>query len=270
MAKNLFLLPVFLLMFSCMGSKDAKQGEIEEIQEPEESTEIVAEEMQMNAPTRTDVYFKATGTEPFWGLEISPATVKLDIMDGGVIMTPHVEPIQAMDENVKMYSIETESVRLRIQLQQLDCVNQMSGEVSPYAVTIDLEYTGNGDKKHFEGCGTYVTDYRLHDIWVLETLNGLAMKNDDFMGKLPSMEVNTTENTFNGFAGCNQMNGQLFYERGLIRFTDIVTTKRFCPPPNKENEFLKALASATDYSIGNNRLELSNDNGSLLVFKKID
>jgi len=60
-----------------------------------------------------------------------------------------------------------------------------------------------------------------------------------------------------------------FFEKGLLRFTNIITTKMMCQN-NKEDEFLKALKSATSYKIENNRLWLSNPDKLLVVFKKVD
>ena len=217
----------------------------------------------------TAVYFKATGTEPFWGLELSDHRIKLNTI-GDSIITPGVAPIRAMDANVKLYKTQTESHDMTIQITQSECTNTMSGKVSPYTVTID--YKSNTDKSltTLQGCGDYITDYRLHDIWVLEQMNGSTITPSDFSKEFPSMEINSTTNKFSGFAGCNRMNGSLFFEKGLLRFTNIATTEMLCEPNNKEAAFLKALQSSTTYAIGNNRLTLSNPNGELLIFKKID
>ena len=92
----------------------------------------------------------------------------------------------------------------------------------------------------------------------------------DYKEKLPFMEVNSATNSFMGFSGCNTMNGKLIFEKGLLRFTDIVGTKMMCGSNNQENTFLKALRSTTTYKIENNRLWLSNPSGLQLNFKKID
>ena len=101
-------------------------------------------------------------------------------------------------------------------------------------------------------------------------MNGEKVSENNFQKSLPMLEINSAENTFMGFAGCNQMNGKLFSEKSLLRFTNISTTKMMCPQGNKESEFLAALRSSTTYFIENNRLQLSNIDGLLLVFKKID
>jgi heat shock protein HslJ len=110
----------------------------------------------------------------------------------------------------------------------------------------------------------------LHDIWVLEKLNGKTVSASDFMKELPNLEINSATNNFLGFAGCNRMNGTIFFERGLLRFTNIITTRMACPGNNKESEFLKALQSTTSYKVENMRLILTNPSGEKLVCKKVD
>jgi heat shock protein HslJ len=215
------------------------------------------------------VYFKASGTEPFWSLTISEKMIKLKTI-GDSIMTPHTSPVQVQDANIKQYKLHTEMVKMNIQINQTECINAMSGLASPYTVDIELNKGNETEFTTLQGCGEYITDYRLHDIWVLETLNGKEVSKEDFKKDLPLMEINAASNSFSGFAGCNRMNGKLFFEQGVLRFTDIVTTKMMCKPNNKESEFLRALQKCTAFKIENNRLTLANPDGKLIIFKKID
>ncbi len=217
----------------------------------------------------TSSYFKANGTEPFWGLEISENGIKFTTI-GDSIMTPHVDPIRAMDANVKMYKSETEAVTMTIQIIQQACTNAMSGAEFPYRASITFKRATDENTSEWEGCGHYITDYRLHDIWVLESINGSAVTKTDFSKEYPTLEINSGTNTFMGFAGCNRMNGRTFFERGLLSFTNIATTKMLCEPNNKEPEFLKALQHTTRYRIENNHLTLTNPGRESIVFKKID
>ena len=216
-------------------------------------------------------YFTASGNEPFWNIAISDDQIEFTSLITGFesIKVPHVEPIRAMDANVKMYRINTESIQMKIQIFQSECINSMSGKVSKYTVKIDLKSKKDAEYKILEGCGSYTTDYRLADIWVLEELNRVKITSTDFAKEVPLIEISTTDNKFNGYAGCNRMNGTLFFEKGLLRFTNIITTKMMCQN-NKENEFINALQRATTYKIEDNRLWLSNPNGLLVVFKKVD
>lgn len=232
------------------------------------------ETTSITAPQEEDmtVYFKATGNEPFWGLKIGKdKTVFTSLIEGKENLSfSSVEPVRAADSNIKMYTLSNSTTHLLITIQQMNCQDSMSGAVSPYKVTVVIKNNLGDDFKKVTGCGTYITDYRLHDIWVLEELNGKKVSLTDFQKELPRIEIHAAENRFMGFGGCNSINGSIFYEKDLLRFTNVVSTLMACAPGNKEDEFTKALQSTTTYSIGNNRLKLSNPSGKLLVFKKVD
>lgn len=216
------------------------------------------------------IYFRAVGNEPEWSLKISENTIEFTSLKPGFdsLNSAHIEPVRAMDANVKMYKVVTETGIMNIQIEQKECVNTMSGDKSPYSVRIEM--TINNKSTNFSGCGNYVTDYRLNDIWVLEKFNGKNVSLDDFSKELPNLEINSSTNNFLGFAGCNRMNGTLFFERGLLRFTKVITTRMACLGTNKESEFLKTLQSTTSYKVENLRLVLSNPSGEKLVFRKVD
>ncbi len=256
---NLIIDDVPMMRFKKAGTKT--------INDLAKSKPATVPENQIN--NKADVYFKASGTEPFWFLELSEQQIKLKTITDSII-TPYTAPLQARDSNVKMYKIQTESSRLNMQITQSECTDAMSGKLSPYTVSVEYKKNAEPSLHKIEGCGAYITDYRLHDIWVLEKLNGKSMDKTNFNSDLPSMEINSTTKAFTGFAGCNRMNGKLFFEKELLRFTDIATTKMMCDSDNNENAFLKAFRTATTYKIENNRLWLSNPSEELLIFKKID
>ena len=216
-----------------------------------------------------NIYFKSSGTEPFWGLTISDDKIVFKTINDSLV-TPHVEPILAMDANVKLYRVKTKTGQLNIQISQQECINAMSGEASPYAVSIEYKRNETSEMEKLQGCGQYITDYRLHDIWVLEVLHGRKISKVDFSKEFPMLEIYAKENKFLGFAGCNRMSGSLFFEKGKLRFTNLASTKMMCESANKEAEFITALQSSNKYQIENNRLILSNSSEVKVIFKKID
>lgn len=216
-------------------------------------------------------YFKAQGNEPFWSVEISASDIRFKgIEKDNYFNAPHVEPVQAMDANVKMYVATTEKGSIRITITQEKCVDSMSGINYNYTVTVELTIEKVSEPTIYKGCGNYSIDYRLHDIWVLETLEGKPMLADYFLNDLPMVEINSKMANFTGFGGCNRIRGSLFQERTTLRFTDILSSKMACDAKNKEDQFLKALQSSTTYEIKDNRLYLSNPEGIKVIFKKID
>lgn len=262
MKKWIHLLVIVSLITSCKTSVT--------IQKEVVKTEPTPAFKQQMENLEQGIYFRASGNEPEWSLKISEKTFEFTSLKPSFesLKADHVEPIREMDANVKMYRVATESRTLNIQILQQECVNTMSGEKFPYSVRIEM--VKNNNSTNISGCGNYVTDSRLHDIWVLEKLNGKMISITDFIQELPNLEINSSTNSFLGFAGCNRMYGMLFFERGLLRFTNIITTRMACPSNNKESEFLKALQSSTSYKVENRRLTLSNPSVETLVFKKVD
>ncbi|WP_223033399.1 META domain-containing protein [Hanstruepera marina] len=269
MKKFAILLISLCLIISSCADKKADKNKDSTIQKTNlDSTTPIQTKPAKDKKEVTDVYFKANGTEPFWSLTISERMIKLKTI-GDSILTPHTIPDRAQDANIKLYRLHTEMAKLNIQINHSECVQVSSGMTMPYSVTVDYMKGRATEFTKLEGCGKYNTDYRLHDIWVLETLNGHPVSNAQFANKLPSIEINSSNNSFTGYAGCNNMNGKLFFEHGILRFTDIASTKKMCPN-NTETEFLNALKAVTKYKLENNRLWLSNPSKELLVFKKVD
>jgi heat shock protein HslJ/uncharacterized membrane protein len=217
-------------------------------------------------------YFKATGNEPSWDLTLSEKNIEFKSLVPSFenFNLPHTNPVQAMDANVKMYHIETESGTLNVKIQQGTYSDTMSDQKWPYSVTVEVKKGTDKTFKTFEGGGQYITDIRLYDIWVLEQINDKKAVLTDYNGNFPRIEINSTKNEFYGFSGCNAINGKLFFEKGLLRFVNGISTLMACPDGNKEHEFMTALQSVTTYTVANMRLTLSNPSGVLLVFKKVD
>ncbi|MGQ3677012.1 META domain-containing protein [Tenacibaculum discolor] len=268
--KNLIpiLLSACIAISACSNKKDKKTP----INKTVTTDSVQKTSTATSKKTITDAYFKAHGVEPFWNLTISDNMIKLKTLhDSDSIIIPHTEPIYAQDSNVKMYNLQTELAEVRIQINQMECINAMSGKSFPYSVTINYKKEKDTDYTTLEGCGQYITNYRLHDIWALEELNGTKVSKEDFGKELPYIEINTVKNTFMGTSGCNRVTGKLFSERERIRFTNIASTEMLClKGGKKEQEFTKALASTISYKIANNRLTLLNPDKTLLVFKKVD
>lgn len=216
-------------------------------------------------------YFSAQGTTPLeWSVEISETMISLRSDDGSLERNfPHVEPVKAMDANVKYYYAETESGSIKIDIVQKDCQKPEGDDRVTYEVKI-YSIDGKGLETVFEGYGEYRVDYRLHDVWVLEQMQGREVTQEMFLSELPMIEIRAKEKDFSGFGGCNKIFGKLFQERELLRFFDISNSKMMCDTKNKEDFFLRLLQSGTGYELKNSRLYISNPNGVLLVLKKID
>lgn len=217
----------------------------------------------------TTVFFKGSGTEPFWNITISDDKFVYKTPEDSIIL-PFTKPNLVTDGKVKLYKIETETALFSIKISQQKCTNEMSGEISPYAVNIKFKKNKSSNFETIYGCGQYVMDYRLHDIWVLEELNGKKISVSDFGNEFPMLEIYANTNKFSGFSGCNSINGSLFFEKGKLQFINIASTEKLCINANKETELITTLQNICNYSIGNNRLTLDDNLGKKIIFKKVD
>ena len=117
--------------------------------------------------------------------------------------------------------------------------------------------------------GNGSADLLLHDIWVVESINGAKYSRAEGQDLHPTVEIYLAEKRFLGNTGCNNMNGSMNVEGDKISFSDITTTKMFCVDVD-ETSFITSLRKANKYKIEKMRLYLYDDDKEVLVFKKID
>lgn len=212
--------------------------------------------------------FKATGNEPFWNIEIDFTNKKMKFksMEGISIITPLPKLVKPQDIDAVSYRAQTESGTLQVMIIRDECTDSMSGKKSGYKVRVNVQM-GNGDMKTYKGCGDYKGDYRLHDLWVLESLNGKQM---DSKTKAPNLEFNLVENKLYGFGGCNRINGDIEMTNDSIKIGNAISTMMACPNLDTEKMFLDAISEKELYfSFSEGKLTLKNSTDTL-VFKKID
>ncbi|SDY58462.1 META domain-containing protein [Hymenobacter psychrophilus] len=224
-----------------------------------------------DALRRRGVDFVATGTEPFWSLELTPGQMRFRTVAGAdSLLLPLPAPSQAQDAPVLRYRAKTAAEELIITIAQRPCQNAMSGEMLPYTVTVQAQTAAQPTVRSFAGCGRYLGDYRLHDLWALESMDGQAVVAAQFGQKKPYLELNLTTEQVLGFSGCNGLGGSLTPERAGLRFGTLRGTMMACPALAFEQKFLKALSGQSfTHQIENRRLTLKNRT-STLVFRKFD
>lgn len=215
--------------------------------------------------------FVASGNEPFWSLEMDMEGTMLfrSLTDAPQLSTPVPEPQRAQDANVTRYRAVAASSEIIVQMQEKVCHDNMSGEKFPFTVNIDVKANEAKDFTHFKGCGRYLPDYRLHDIWVLKELNGSAITEKDYTREQPRMELNPGEGTVMGVTGCNEFSGQLITHGNVIAFRQLVSTKMACGQ-SRETDFLQALNAADHFMWEERYLWLYKGDAVVCKFLKVD
>ncbi len=216
--------------------------------------------------------FYAFGNEPFWSLDMDfEKGYRFKNLDGLEFNAPPVEPVKAMDADVSRYRSITESGEIIIQLNQTECTDTMSGQKFDYSVTIDFKTSKGTDYKTYKGCGNYVLDYRLHDIWAIIEVDGTKVNRADFKKNAPKMEINLTEHTVFGSDGCNTFRGSVKTERNKIQFGPLASTMMACIDNTEiSSKIGKILSSKTLTFKRENNLVFYDNGKKVMELKHID
>jgi heat shock protein HslJ/uncharacterized membrane protein len=212
------------------------------------------------------VDFVASGNEPFWSMEIAfDNKILFKVLQGDSLVTATPAPTKLMDVAATSYRTKIGSEQLDIIIYDKPCEDNMSGKELPKTVEIT-----HGDKK-YTGCGSYLSDYRLNDIWVLESINDGAINLADFPRGLPRIELNLTMNQVFAFAGCNEFSGAMEIQGKRIHFGRFSGTLMACKNMNFESEYLSKLANKTiPFRIEPGKLILQISADSSYNYKKVD
>lgn len=265
---NLLLL-ILLLSCSVKEKPVSTSAGVKSSQKVKESTaEPKVVDFQMNL-WQQGIDFYARGNEPSWALDMDfEKQLQFSTMDGFKISVPVVKGDKAMDANVTRYYAEVESGTLIITIQEQKCNDTMSDQQFDFSVTIQVKLGNENDYKEYSGCGNYVADYSLHDIWVLKSLNEKTLKQNE----LPRFEFFAKDRRILGNASCNDFSGS-YYHIGIkeLQFSDMSMTKKLCDDMEIENILYKSVfGRRMKYSKESLNLILSGYDGIKLVFKKID
>lgn len=150
-----FILCITVFCFSC---KQTNSKTVKNAVSSDKSSEVT-----LLKPVNTIPYFKASGAEPFWNLEISEANIRFKTATNFII-TPYNDPVSTQDGNLKRFKSETDSLLVIITFSNNDCENSRTENVTSYRVSIDYKNNTANNNQKFEGCGTYTKDFRLHGI----------------------------------------------------------------------------------------------------------
>ncbi len=217
--------------------------------------------------------FYAVGNEPSWSLDIDfgKGMRFKSLTTVAELNTPPGSQAKAQDADVTRYFAETEAGTLIVTVLRGECVDTMSGERFPYRVRTEAKRSIDADFTLFEGCGRYVVDYRLNDIWVLTRLGERTLKAQDFAKGLPVIEFHLADNRVAGHSGCNRLSGSFQARGNKITFGQFATTRMACPNMAFEHEYLSMITDKTlRYAIDDGRLVLTDDEDITLAFDKTD
>ena len=259
MNKNLIIITFITLLVSAMG-----------IAQNSEEESYNTKFIQKKADQGIDFY--ALGNEPFWSLDMDfEKEFQFKNMDGLSIVVPAIEGVKAMDADITRYRSVNDTHELIIQMQRLDCSDTMSDNKFNYMVTIDYKEITDKDYHEISGCGNFVPDYRLHNIWTVENIDNKSLKEIEFMKGQPLIEINMVENKISGHDGCNNFMGGIGYEKGYLIIGNLAGTRMACPNMDLSNEITKVLSDKKlTYKFKDRKLYFIDRDRTVMSLKNID
>jgi len=265
----LLFIALTAMVLSCKSSEEtsakAKKETLLKEQEIVESS--LAEQLKYSG-----IDFYARGNEPFWALDLDYQNkfifngLGLDSM----VFNP-VQPEKAMDANAMRFYTEIDGGHILININESECTDNMSGEAYNFNVNIEIER--NGSEESYHGCGNFIPDYRLHDIWVLTEIYDDSL---ELMRKLSrpigQLEFKVDERLTMGKFICNSFTGGFWLQGNEVRFKTLASTQMLCKPNPEINEhaIYTAMGKVNRFDIKNGYLYFYNRTKLLMVYKKVD
>ncbi len=274
--QKLILITSILIFVSCGTNQQAaetKKTTVESPQEGLENKENNGMQKILLKKIAEGIDFYATGNEPFWTFDMDfDKSIRFKTMNGIDFRTPPTKPEKTQDPNITIYKAITESGEINIQLIHQKCVDNMSGAEFSYQVKVQYKTTLDSEYKTFEGCGQYVPDFRLHNIWLIKEVDGITIKPNTFKNKQPILELNLTKNTLFGNNGCNMFNGPIEVQNNKIIFGMYATTMMACPDNHEiTTKIMQCIDRTTlDYKFEKNLLILSKNGIVKMALQNID
>lgn len=266
--KSILLIPISLLfLFSCAVSENTGSNQ-KQISYTE--VEIVDPSFYQEKFLR-GIKFFARGNEPFWTIDIySQDKIIFSELNEAEIKATNVKESIGKNLYETIFTAETENGELIVSIVRDSCQDNMSGERFEYNVSVIIKNSSTVEKV-FNGCGRYLFDYRLNDIWVMEEMTDVVLNKESLMKGLPMFEFNLREKRISGHAGCNQFFGGIELKGNLISFGNLAATKMACPDMTVEQKVFQTLSQNNfTYKIEKLKLILESNSGLKMVFKKTD
>lgn len=266
--KLIFLIPLIIIFLLSCTASDKSQNRNEQISST--NNEIVDPSFYQEKYLK-GIKFFARGNEPFWSLDIySDNKIVFSEMNEPEVVALNYKEEKSNRENEIIISAQTNNGELVVSILRDSCQDNMSGEMFDHQVSVRIKNSSSGEIL-LNGCGKYLYDYRLNDIWVMEELTDVVLKKENLMKGLSMFEFNLREMRVSGHAGCNQFFGKIILKGNSISFGTMASTKMACPDMTVEQKVFQALnQNSFTYKIDKLKLILESESGIKMVFRKTD
>jgi heat shock protein HslJ len=267
MKQLIILFIILLFLYNCSSTSEIKKETEKNIFQDVDS--VVLSSFYQNKFIQGADFF-ARGNEPFWTIEIeSEKEIKFSSLFEVNSIITIIKQIELKANNEINFHAQNDSLDLKVTIIKQSCEDNMSGELFDYKVKVDLRKMNETTHNLFEGCGRYLYDYRLNNIWILQEITGVEPNLDKLMKNNPMFEFDLKQMKFRVHNSCNYLMGKIELMGKQLSFDVVINTKKTCSDPEAESTIVNAINKKTfTYNIKNQELVLENKQGIKIVFIK--
>lgn len=203
--------------------------------------------------------FSASGNDPVsWTLTLDlEKNFTFKPADGKTLITSPVTVVS--QSGTDTYTTKTDAGPMKVVVSNEQCITG-SKEAISRKVAISI------NNKQYTGCGKYLYDFLLNDIWELEYINNKEPLASDYRKQLPRIEFNLQQSKMLGYDGCNDINSTITIQGNHISFAVIIGSTGNC---TTSKLFIEKLSGRTvDYYIKDDKLVLYLIDDSKITFRK--
>lgn len=232
-----------------------------------DSISVLEEEFINNS-----IDFYAIAPDSLWSLYMDfERAFHFKTLDGDEIYVPAVKGDKAKDANFTRFYAEVEKGELLITIQKQECQDTTTNQSFDFSVHVKFKYASENEFKEFFGCGTYLQDITLHNIWVLDKVNDKTILTNNNHER-PRFEFFSNKGQVLGNTGCNNFKGNFsIVDYKVVQFSNMTIATNTCNDMNVEHVLNETVfGKSMKYSREDTFLHLSGYDGTELIFKKMD
>ena len=204
-------------------------------------------------PAAAQSAYHATGTEPFWSLDIGKGSIIFKDQGRGLRIVT-ATPVPRPSFNGRRYVTR----RITIDVTRKTCSDGMSERSYPDTVTVSI------GRRIYRGCGGEpMLDSAALDgsRWRIASIDGRAVRT------ARPTEIRFDGDRVAGNAGCNSFGGSYRIQRGALIAERVISTKMACPGPGMqvEGKFFGIIAGPARLTLGDRTMTLAAPSGTAIL-----
>jgi len=243
-------------MCSCANNRTVKTAQVIEGQRKSRLPD------SLNRKWETGTDLSASGIAPVnWKLDadFDKEIIFVSADGNNLRLIPVFKFTEGTEENI--YRVSTGDSSLDILISQKGCTNSETDNLKK-SVQVKL---GNS---LYTGCGQYLYNNQLNDVWELQSINNQPLNKNDFNKTQPYLYIQLEKQQIEGFDGCGKIKGNIMVKGSRIKISGMQNTEP-CNSTRIRNIFSTLLNNKlVDYRLTKNMLQLYLEDDSKLEFTR--